>query len=74
MAEYYIRPPLHAEEPTPWVAVWRFRVFLTLLAAALATLVVVALVTFVHPSGERNPGVGAARAAVSPAAPPIRGR
>ncbi len=69
MAERYVRPPLVAHEPTPrWVAVWRFRL---LALAVLAVLVVGAVLLYRQVTGAnaQDPGLEAARAAVSAAQP-----
>jgi hypothetical protein len=62
MGEAYVRPPLVAREaPSPWLAVWRFRV------TALALLVLVVIVgyyAFEHLSGAtaQDPGLSSAPA------------
>jgi hypothetical protein len=67
MAERYIRPPVvGTERPAsgPW-AVWRFRILLVLLFAALVAGVVLLVAWFVGGNNEGSPGIGApARAAV----------
>ena len=69
-SEPYVRPPIVAREPAPrWVAVWRFRLIVLILGAALALVVALVVLHFVNT--EQNPDFGTAPAP-APAAQLIR--
>lgn len=68
--EHYIRPPIVATEPlSAWAAVWRFRLLLGVAFVAFAAALVLLVLTFANPNGERNPGVGRAGTAASSTSP-----
>jgi hypothetical protein len=65
MAEHYVRPPLHASEPTSRrAATWRFR-----LAFAVLVLAILAGLFFVYRTLTGSPGEGSPSVAPAPAAP-----
>ena len=60
MAERYVRPPLSGREPNPaWIAVWRFRLVLLVLFAALAVGIFFLVRWLVGSPDEGSPGVSA---------------
>jgi hypothetical protein len=59
VAERYVRPPLSGSEPpVAWVAVWRFRLVLLVLFAALA-IGIFFLVRMLVGGPEESPGISA---------------
>ena len=61
MGERYVRPPLSGSEPpAAWVAVWRFRLVLLVLFAALAVGIFF-LVRMLVGGPEESPGISAPR-------------
>jgi hypothetical protein len=65
MAEDYVRPPLVGAEPrSKTAAVWRFRLVLLLLLAAVAVGLFFLIRHLVSGPGEGSPGVGLHAASV----------
>jgi hypothetical protein len=60
LPERYVRPPLSGAEPGPaWVAVWRFRLVLLVLFAALAVGIFFLVRALIGSPDEGSPGISA---------------
>lgn len=59
MKESYVRPVTRSREPGPvWLPVWRFRVAVVLIIAAMAWGSVEVFRRYVDPNRSQDPGIG----------------